>query len=345
MKKKNIVFLCILLLTGFVWSQKITIKVASIAPSRSPWDIEQKALAAEWAEITDGLVEVKFYNTTPMGGEGGVIKKMKSVFPGQKPPIDGAIFTNIGIYELAPKSNALTLCVPFMFRSQDELTYVLDELEPEIVSAVESNGYRLLGWFNVGWGNFFTKEIARTPDEIKDLKMGFSGISSPGLMTAFKTAGFNMIDLPTDKILQSIKSSNGISVIFSVPMYAYATQYYTGLSYIVKNPLTPIMTGIVISNEAWNSIPDKYKPELEASIERAEKKFISVQQETDAAYIEKIVNEGLELVTLTDSEVLTWEKELRADAIEMGQDKDSVINLEFFNKVTDLLDEYRAAND
>ena len=67
-------------------------------------------------------------------------------------------------------------------------------------------GFELLGWFNVGWANFFTKTEIRTPDELKKAKMGFSGISSPGLMAAFKSAGFTMEDVPGEKMLQSIKS-------------------------------------------------------------------------------------------------------------------------------------------
>ncbi|MFI3257516.1 MAG: TRAP transporter substrate-binding protein DctP, partial [Spirochaetales bacterium] len=142
MNKKTAFLLCVLcLLSSFAFAQKITVKIASVAPTRSPWETEQKAMAAEWLEITNGQVELKFYNSSSMGGESGVIQRMKALRPGQQAPIDGAIFTNIGLYELTPDSHALTLCVPFMFRDQDELSYVLDAVNPEIEAAVEDAGF------------------------------------------------------------------------------------------------------------------------------------------------------------------------------------------------------------
>lgn len=344
MKKKYLVLLVLCLLSSFAFSQKITVKIASIAPARSPWDIEQKAMAKEWLEITNGQVELKFFDANSMGGEGAVINKMKALRPGQKAPIDGAIFTNIGVYELAPESNALTLCVPFLFRNQDELSYVLERVNPEIKAAIEDTGFQLMGWFNVGFANFFTKEDVRTPQELKELKMGFSGISSQGLMDAFKIAGFNMVDVAIDKTLQSIKSNNGIKVVFSIPMYAYATQYYTGLPYVIEAPIAPIMSGFVISNSTWDSIPEKYKPELLESLRRTEAKFISVQQETDREYLEKMESEGNTLIKLTDDELLLWENTLQGDANKMAAKADSVVDADFYKTIVDLLEEYRAAN-
>lgn len=345
MTKKRMFLWCLLCaLSMCVWAQTITVKIASVAPARSPWDIEQKALAAEWLEITNGLVELKFYNATSMGGEIGVIQKMKSLRPGQKSPIDGAIFTNIGVYGLTPDSHALTLCMPFVFRSQEELSYVLSELNPEIETAISDVGFELLGWFNVGWANFFLKEEVRTPSELKELEMGFSGISSPGLMAAFKSAGFNMVDIAPEKMMQSIKSRNGVKVAYSIPMFAYATQYYTALPYVLDIPLNPIMSGFVISTETWDSIPDEYKPALMESVRRTEEKFITVQQQSDREYLEKMEDEGVTLIQLTQDDIDLWESTLRVDAEKMAASPNSVIDRDFYNKMISLLEEYRMQN-
>ncbi len=75
---------------------------------------------------------------TALGGENGVVQKMRSVRPGQSSPIDGAIFTNLGTYELAPDSNVLTLCIPFLFRTQEEVDIVLEKMSGEISNAIQS---------------------------------------------------------------------------------------------------------------------------------------------------------------------------------------------------------------
>ena len=72
---------CLSLSTAFA---QTTIKVASVAPSRSSWDVEQRRIAKEWSEITNGQIVLQFMNADAMGGEAGVVKKLNSIRPGQK---------------------------------------------------------------------------------------------------------------------------------------------------------------------------------------------------------------------------------------------------------------------
>ena len=55
-KTKKRFILC-LLLAGTVLAcaaqERVQLKIASLAPARSPWDIQLKELAQEWYEITD----------------------------------------------------------------------------------------------------------------------------------------------------------------------------------------------------------------------------------------------------------------------------------------------------
>jgi TRAP-type C4-dicarboxylate transport system substrate-binding protein len=115
MKKIFFRALCALLLANglFAAPAKITMKLASVAPNRSPWDIEQRKLGQAWNKLSDGLITVQFFDAAAQGGEGAVIQKLRATRPGQKPPLDGAIFTNIGLYELAPETNILTRAHPF----------------------------------------------------------------------------------------------------------------------------------------------------------------------------------------------------------------------------------------
>ena len=92
--KKICFFLSVLLLSFFsVYGQVINIKIANIAPERSPWDIELKKMAQEWNKITNGKVRLTFINAVTLGDETGVIKKITSVRPGQKSPLQGGVFS------------------------------------------------------------------------------------------------------------------------------------------------------------------------------------------------------------------------------------------------------------
>lgn len=343
LKKLVCILFVIVNLCSIFAQKKMTIKIASVAPARSAWENEQKVLASEWNKATNGMISVQFYNMTALGGENGVVQKMRSVRPGQSSPIDGAIFTNLGAYELAPDSNVLTLCIPFLFRSQDEVDIVLEKMSGEINNAMQKQGFVLLGWFNVGWANFYTKTEVRTPDQLKNSKLSVGGITSPALGRAFQLAGYNTEDVPNEKIIQSMKAVNGIKGLYTIPMYAYAAQYYKHLPYVINTAICPIMATFVISEKTWEQISTEYKPALLAAVKNTESKFVGVQQETDKEYLDLMAKDGLNLVNLSPSELSVFENSLNSDALAMSKTTDvTAINYEFFLRINAILQDYRA---
>lgn len=317
------------------------IKVASVAPARSSWDVEQRRIAKEWAEITDGQVELQFMTSDAMGGESGVVQKLNSIRPGQKAPIGGAIFTSLGLDALAPNCNVLTLCVPFMFRNQEEVNAVLKEFSPRMQKGLDEKNYVVLGWFNIGWAYFFTKSPAHTPSDLKKLRLSVGGLSSPALANAFKEAGFLTQDVPTDKLLQSMKTPGGVEGLFNIPMYSYAAQYCKTLTHILNAPLCPVMVAFVLSKNDWESIPQKYKPELIKCVQRAEAKFIADQKKSDAEYLQRCVDSGATLFTPSKEELKIWEDEFEKDSIYMYTGKNPVADKQFYEEIVAFLKKYR----
>jgi len=62
MKKFILICLCLLFAAICFAQTPIIVKVASVAPSRSPWEIEQKNLSLEWSKITNGKYSNVKYN-------------------------------------------------------------------------------------------------------------------------------------------------------------------------------------------------------------------------------------------------------------------------------------------
>ena len=322
-------------------SAKTIIKVASVAPARSSWDVDQRTISADWARITGGEVELQFMNSDSMGGEGGVIKKLNSVRPGQKPPIGGAVFTSLGIDSFCPDSHIMTLCVPLMFKNQDEVNAVLDEFTPEMQKPLEEKGYIVLGFFNIGWCYFFTKSQVKTPSDLKKQRLTVGGNTSPLLANAFKAAGYLTMDVPADKLLQSMKSPGGVEGVFTIPMYGYAAQYYKTLTNILNVPLCPVMVTFVISKAEWDAIPDKFKPELMQSIKKAERKFIEAQQKNDIEYMKRCENGGAAVYTPDAAGVKIWNDEFADKARYMYDPKTPVADKDFYERITAFLSKFR----
>lgn len=313
------VFACILTcLSVSVFAQTKTLKIATIAPNHSTWDIEERRLAQEWAQVTDKTIQIQFMGTTAMGGESGVIQKLNSVRPGQRAPIDGAIFTNLGIATLAPETCFLTLAVPFMFRNQEEVDLVLEKLFPRFQSNLENKGYRILGCFTVGWAYFYTKKPVHTPQDLKTQRLSVAGVGMPELINSFKAAGFTTIDITPDKLLQSMRSNGGCEGFYTIPLYAYAGQYYKSLPYIMSIPICPVIAAFVISEKTWSEIPDRYKADMLAAVKKAESSFVESQKTADHEYINRCVEEGYcTVVELSPEETRVMEETLKSDASAM----------------------------
>jgi TRAP-type C4-dicarboxylate transport system substrate-binding protein len=344
--KKFFIALC--LITTFsvaiLCAQKIIIKVASVAPVRSPWDIEQKNLAQEWAKITNGAVTIQFYDTAAQGGEEGVIQKLRAVRPGQKPPLDGAVFTNIGLHIIAPESHAFTFCSPFLFRNQDEVNYVLKENAAKFEKSIRDAGYELIGWFSVGWIYFMTKDEARTPEKLKLLRLALGGVTSNDITNSFKEAGFRTENISADKLPQSIKTPGGIQGVFCIPMYGYATKFYESLPYVLNVAICPLLSAFVISEKTWEQIPAQYKSDLIAAAHRAEQVFVGVQKENDNTNLKLMEQKGAKLVTLTNDELTYWEKILTEDVQRAAESGRSIIDKGFLTLIKRQLGVYRATH-
>ncbi len=337
--KKVLIALCIAVLAVSAASAqaKIILKIASIAPSRSPWDIEQRALAQEWSDITHGEVSVMFYDGTSLGGEKGVIQKFRSVRPGMKAPLDGAIFTTIGLHELAPSASIYTLSVPFLIRNQKELDTVLEKYGPDLKTEYSKAGFEMIAWTNVGWLSFYTKEQYRTIEELKKIKIASAGLDSPILGDTFRAAGFTIEDITQAKLLQSLKSSGGVRGFFGVHMYAYVTGMSKTVNYALDTKLCPVLAGLVISNESWSKIPAEYKPAMIAAANRMRARLDASLDASDKKYMDMMKAEGVIAIKPTSAELAAWEKTFATDMDAVNRSAPGAFNLAMYKKIQDML--------
>ena len=339
MKSKKISTLILTFFAAVSVFAQSNMKIATIAPSRSVWDIESKKLSQEWAEITNGQVKMQFMNATAMGGETGVIAKLNSIRPGQKAPIDGAIFTNIGIAALAPDTHIFTLCAPFLFRNQEEIDLIYETFKPQIAKSLSEKGYVLIGKFIVGWAYFYTKKPVHTIEDLKEQKLSVSGMGLSSLSDTFKAAGYKTEDVPSNKLLQSMKTPGGLEGFYTIPMYAYAGQYYKELPYILNIPFCPIIASFIINEATWNSFTESQREAMLKSIEDSEKVFVEEQKNADKEYLDLCVQGGCNLVTLSPEEYKAMEAGLREDTKAMT--KTGLLDQKFYDDIQVVLKKYR----
>lgn len=323
--------------TALTGAEGIVLKIATVAPSRSPWDIELKKVAEEWNRITDGLVTVKIYNMTTLGGEKAGIQKLKAARPGQQAPLDGAIFTMIGLHELVPDAYIYTLALPFLLQNQQELDKALSVYGNKIESKIAAAGYELIAWSNVGWLSFYTKEPYRTLGELKKIKLAVAGLDSPILSDSFKLSGFNVADVPTQKFSQMLKSKNGIGGFFAVHLLTYAGGYYKDISYALDTKLCPIMAGFVVSKASWEKIPKKYHAAMKEAMEKARKRLNDALDDSDADCVRKMEASGVTMIRPPKEELKKWEEEFSVNIHDIHRAFPNAFDMDMYQSIQKLV--------
>jgi len=323
--------------TALTGAEGIVLKIATVAPARSPWDIELKKVAEEWNRITDGQVTVKVYNMTTLGGEKAGIQKLKAARPGQQAPLDGAVFTMIGLHELVPDAYIYTLALPFLLQNQQELDKALSVYGSKIESKINAAGYELIAWSNVGWLSFYTKEPYKTLGELKKIKLAVGGLDSPILSDSFKLSGFNVVDTPAQKFSQMLKSKNGIGGFFAVHLLTYVAGYYKDISYALDTKLCPIMAGFVISKTSWEKIPKKYHAAMKDAMEKARKRLNNALDDSDSECIRKMEANGVTMIRLSKEDLKKWEEEFDTNISDIHRAFPNAFDMEMYQNIQKLV--------
>ncbi|MGP1577002.1 MAG: TRAP transporter substrate-binding protein DctP [Treponema sp.] len=321
--------------------EKITLKIATVAPGRSAWDIELKKLAEEWYRITNGAIEVKTYNMTTLGGEKAGIQKLKAARPGQQAPLDGAIFTTIGLHELVPEAYVYTLTLPFLIQNQQELNAVLDVHGKKIESKIKQAGYELVTWSNVGWLSFYTKDSYSTLAELKKIKLSISGLDSPILSDSFKVSGFTVVDTPAQKFSQALKSKNGMRGFFAVHLLTYAIGFYKDINYALDIKLCPVMAAFVISNDSWKKIPEKYHAPMKAAAEKTRKRLNDALDISDADCVKKMESAGITMIRPPRQELTKWEAEFNQNIEDIYRAFPYAFDMQMYKDIQKLIEPMR----
>jgi TRAP-type C4-dicarboxylate transport system substrate-binding protein len=220
------------------------IRLATLAPSGSPW---MKVLSKAQAEIkkeTAGRVNIKYYPGGQQGDERDFVRKIGL---GQ---LDGAAITSVGLAMIDESIRVLEL--PMMFQSVEEVDYVADKMWPYFQKKFEKKGFRLNDRGDVGWIYFMSKQKVESLNDLKGQKLWMWGDDQlVGAM--FKKLGLNGVPLGVPEVDAGLTSGK-INAAYGSPVAAVALQWYSKVKYMTSMPMSFAIGATVISNDALKKI-------------------------------------------------------------------------------------------
>jgi TRAP-type C4-dicarboxylate transport system substrate-binding protein len=307
---------------------KIVIKIASIAPTRSPWDKAIEKMAADWERLSNGAVEVKIFAGSIAGNEQDMIRKIRLG------ALQAGVFSNMGLAKIDPSLTVLSL--PFLFHSREEFNAVFERMKPVLEKKLEAHGFRMTLWTLAGWVNFFTKSPVADPDDLKKHKLSVTS-DFPELEQVWKRMGYEVVPGDANSLMIQLQSG-AVSGAYLPPLVAASGQYFALVPHMFAPSLAPLLGGLLLSDKAWASIPaELHGPFLEA-VAAAARGLYEETMTLEADAVKMMKDNGLEIHDPPAGKLAKWH-EAAAQAIDrlIGP----VFSKEIYDQIAGYVQEYR----
>ncbi len=225
-------------------AQAFTFKIATLAPDGTAWMNEIRKGADEIKERTSGRVKFRFFPGGIMGNDKSVLRKIRIGQLHGGAIVSGgltAIYPDIGIYSL-----------PFTFRTEAEVDYVRQRMDPLLIKGLKENGFISFGLAEGGFAYLMSNQSIKTVDDFKGQKVWVprgDDISR----TAFESIGISPISLALSDVLTGLQTGL-VDTIAGSASGAIALQWHTRVKYLMDEPLTYLYASMVISQKKFKRI-------------------------------------------------------------------------------------------
>jgi len=225
-------------------ADNVELRLATLAPSGSPWmEVLDKA-QGEIKDKTSGRVSLKYFAGGQQGDEKDYVRKIKL---GQ---LDGAAVTAVGLSMIDESIRVLEL--PMMFQSVEELDYVADKLWPYFQKKFEKKGFKLNDRGEVGWIYFLSKAKIEKLSDLKSQKTWLWGDDAI-VGAVFKKVGLNGVPLGVPEVDAALTSGK-IDACYGSPVAAVALQWYSKVKFMTSMPMSFAIGATVVSIDAYKKL-------------------------------------------------------------------------------------------
>ncbi|MBT3352481.1 MAG: TRAP transporter substrate-binding protein DctP [Nitrospinaceae bacterium] len=222
-------------------AKKQVIKFASLAPEGTTWMRIMRKLDKDMRKATKKAVRFRIYPGGVSGNEKDVVRKLRI---GQ---LHAAGFTGVGLGELLPAARLFEL--PFFFQSYEEVDAVHKALDPWYEAEFRKKGWVLLGWSEVGFAHFFSKNPIVASRDLAGQKV-WMWEGDPLARAYFSAIGVRPIPLAVTDVLTSLQTGL-IDTVYISPLGAIALQWFTKVRYISKVPMANVTGALIMSKRRF----------------------------------------------------------------------------------------------
>ena len=312
----------------------VSIKLATLAPSGTSYDLILRQMAEKWRKTTNGEVNLRVYPGGNQGSEADIVRRMNV------DQLQAAMLSVGGLSEIDPTATALQE-IPMLFNSLDEETYVRDKMRADFERRLLAKGFVALFWGDSGWVRFFSRNPGIKPDDFKSMKIFVTASNSAKEMQIIQGLGYRPVALDwADALIQL--QTGGVDAVPAPPILALSGQYYTVVKHMTEVNWAPLVGATVVTKRAWDAIPQATRDVMASAAVDAGKQIQDAsRKESDEAVDTMKKKWGLSVHAMTPELQQQWR--MFAEAV-YPKIRGSLVPPEVFDEARRLVAEYRASH-
>jgi TRAP-type transport system periplasmic protein len=290
-------------------------KITMTQPASHPYGVGAQKFADLLKERTKGRITATVYSDSQLAkGEREMIEAL------QQGTIDIYVGSTGPVANFSPSMGILD--IPFLFRDAAHVDKVLDgPVGLSLLADLEKHKLKGLAFWENGFRHLTnSKAAARTPDEVKGLKL--RTMENRVHMTAFKAAGLNPTPMAFAEVYSALQTrvidgeENPIAVIYSGKFNE--VQKYLTLTNHVYSPAP-----MIISLAKWQRVPKADQDVILATAVEVAKFQRKLNRDEEAGKISEMASKGM--VVVKDIDQAAWRKAMQPAfdefAKQFGKDK------------------------
>jgi TRAP-type C4-dicarboxylate transport system substrate-binding protein len=178
-----------------------------------------------------------------------------------------------------------------------------------------------------------------TPEDLKRLTIhAWAGNST--YVEAWKRFGFRALPLPSTEIMTGLQSGL-ISAVTAPPLAALAFQWFGLAPHMTDLRWAPLEGAIVLSNEAWQRIPQDLRPAIEQAAREACAQLERNLQDLSQQAVDVMKTHGLTVHPVSPEQYKAWEEAVKDG---YGFIASTPSQIAIAEQVRQLRDEYRSTH-
>lgn len=233
-------------------TQTRTITYATLAPPGSVVARGLEAWSRELRRRTDGTLQLRIYTAGVQGDEPEVVQKIRT---GR---LDAGSVTATGLSLI--HRPALVLQLPGTFYRSEQLEAARRAIGPEIEAGMQSQGFRMLGWADIGRPHIFSRREIRRPEDFASAHV-WVRTDDLVLPAFYEIVPAQPVVLTVPEVLGAL-TARRVDTFLAPPAVALALQWSAHVTHMNDMPLGFLIGGSVVSERTFASLTEEQQAVL-----------------------------------------------------------------------------------